>query len=117
MSNYLDMLHDCSELRKFITENPELPIVVLVGDETNTGDYQYVYCTQVKCTIGEVLDCELPIGDGKAFYDRDDFREELATSFVICLTRNLNMNWRSMSLTGKRLSWSGSIIERAVKNE
>ncbi len=59
MSNYLDMLHDCSELRKFITENPELPIVVLVGDETNTGDYQYVYCTQVKCTIGEVLDCEL----------------------------------------------------------
>lgn len=25
------------------------------------------------------------------------------------------MNWRSMSLTGKRLSWSGSIIERAVK--
>lgn len=75
MSNYLDMLHDCSELRKFITENPELPIVVLVGDETNTGDYQYV--SQVKCTIGEVLDCELPIGDGKAFYDRDDFREEL----------------------------------------
>ena len=36
-----------------------------------------MYCTQVKCTIGEVLDCELPIGDGKAFYDRDDFREEL----------------------------------------
>lgn len=77
MSNYLDILHDCSDLRKFITENPELPIVVLVGDETNTGDYQYVYCTRVKCTIGEVLDCELPIGDGKAFYDRDDFRDEL----------------------------------------
>ena len=77
MSNYLDILHDCSYLRKFITENPELPIVVLVGDETNTGDYQYVYCTRVKCTIGEVLDCELPIGDGKAFYDRDDFRDEL----------------------------------------
>lgn len=77
MRNNLDFLHDCSELRKFITENPKLPIVVLVGDETNTGDYQYVYCSQVKCAIGEVLDCELPFGEGRIFSDREDFREEL----------------------------------------
>lgn len=73
----LGILHDCSELRKLIAEKPELPIVVLAGDEANGGDYQYAYCSQVKCEIGEILDCELPFGDGRVFYDHDEFKEEL----------------------------------------
>lgn len=75
----LDIVHDCSELRKFITENPELPIVVLAGDEANSGDYQYAYCSHVECKIGEILDCELPFDDDRIliFCDRDDFRETL----------------------------------------
>lgn len=77
MRNNLDFLHDCSELRKLLTENPKLPVIVYAGDDANTGEYQYTCCSRVRCAVGEVLDCELPFGDGRIFSDREDFREEL----------------------------------------
>lgn len=35
MTDNLGLIHDASELRKLIAENPDLPIVVLAGDEAN----------------------------------------------------------------------------------
>lgn len=33
------IIHDSAELRQLIAENPKLPIVVLAGENANTGDY------------------------------------------------------------------------------
>ena len=38
MTNYLGLIHDATELRKLIAENPDLPIVVIAGEEANNGD-------------------------------------------------------------------------------
>lgn len=74
----LDYLHDCSNLRRLLAENPKLPVIVYAGENANTGDYQYLCCSRVECSVGEVLDCELPFGGKEVFYDRDYFRERLA---------------------------------------
>ena len=74
----LDYLHYCSNLRRLLTENPKLPVIVYAGENANTGDYQYLCCSRVECSVGEVLDCELPFGGKEVFYDRDYFRERLA---------------------------------------
>lgn len=40
----LDYLHDCSNLRRLLAENPKLPVIVYAGENANTGDYQYLCC-------------------------------------------------------------------------
>ena len=65
-----------NELRKLILENPELPILVFVGDEVNTGDYRYMSAADVTAVVGEVLDCEVPGWDG-VITDRDDLEEAI----------------------------------------
>ena len=39
MTNNIGLIHDASELRKLITENPDLSIVVLAGEDANNGDF------------------------------------------------------------------------------
>ncbi len=72
------MIKDSTELRKMIAENPELPIVVLVGSDAAWDDYAYTYCTCVSCFVGEILDCEPPFAnDGFVVNDKEDFRERM----------------------------------------
>lgn len=72
------MIKDSTELRKMIAENPELPIVVLVGSDTASDDYAYTYCTFVSCFVYEILDCEPPFdNDGFVVNDKEDFRERM----------------------------------------
>lgn len=73
----LGIVHDTTELRKLIAENPDLPIVVLAGEQAWIEDYSYTCCTEVSCKIGWVLDCEIPFGDGIVPTDEDDFKEQL----------------------------------------
>lgn len=74
----LGIVHDTEELRKLIAENPDLPIVVFVGQEAYSGEWGYEYCTNVRCDLGEVLDCEIPFGNGIVPTDKGDFEERLA---------------------------------------
>ena len=61
-------------LRELILENPELPILVFVGDEVNDGDDRYMSATNVTAEVGEVLDCEVPGWDA-VITGRDDLEE------------------------------------------
>lgn len=74
-----ELIHDASELRKLIVENPELPIVVLASEEANDGIWGWQYCNNVSCGIQEILDVKTPFDrdDGIIFHDRDDFEEAI----------------------------------------
>lgn len=73
----IGIVHDASDLRKLIAENPDLPIVVMVGDEAAVEGFSFTYCTSVRARIGEILDCETPFGEGHVYDDRIEFREDV----------------------------------------
>ncbi len=72
-----ELIHDSAELRKLIAENPNLPIVVLAGEEAASPEWCWTYCADIKCSIDEILDTKTPYDheDGTLFTDRDDFSE------------------------------------------
>ena len=74
------LIHDATALRKLITENPDLPIVVLAGEEVNHGEWGWEYCNGVDCYITEILDIKTPFDrdDGIVFDDKCDFEEAVA---------------------------------------
>ena len=76
-----NIVKDCTELRKLIIENPDLPIAFCVSEDA--GDYAetpYVYIDKehISFTIGELLDCEVSWNNYIMFNDRDDFYERLS---------------------------------------
>ena len=73
MRNY-DIVHDSTELRKLIADNPGLPIAILVGQEAASDEFAYTYCTDVRCYVGEILDIDLPDRD-TIITDRDDLKD------------------------------------------
>lgn len=66
------------ELKKLIAEHPDYPIVVLCNSDVvcDDGDAWW-YAPSLRFSIGEILDCEQDICDGKVFFDRDDFEEAI----------------------------------------
>ena len=74
----LDLTHNTDKLKSLIAKNPDLPIVVLVGDEANPGDYSAMFCEDVKFDIGEILDAEVPYRSDYVATDRVEFEECLA---------------------------------------
>lgn len=75
-----ELIHDATELRKLIAENPELPIVVLASEEANIGEWCWQYCNNVSCEVQEILDVKTPYDrdDGIIFHDKSDFEEAIA---------------------------------------
>lgn len=61
MNKPLNLSKSSDELKQLITENPDLPIVVLVGQYAVLDDYGYTYCSDIHFCIDEILDCELPL--------------------------------------------------------
>ena len=72
-----NIVKDSTELRKMIAENPNLPIVVMSSYEACTDEYYWTYCSDVRCEVGEVLDCECPWKEGRVYSDRIEFEEDL----------------------------------------
>lgn len=74
------LIHDAGKLRKLIAENPELPIVVLASEEANCGEWGWQYCSNIDCTIAQILDIKTSYDreDGVLFDDRIDFHEAIA---------------------------------------
>lgn len=71
------ILADTTELKKLIMEHPSYPIAVLCGENTNSGDYSWMYASDIQFKAGEILDCKQDVNDCIVFNDRDDFEEEL----------------------------------------
>ena len=75
MNKKYSLVKETDELRKLILENPDLPIVVLVGQDANCGDYWWTYCSEISFGIGEILDCDFYDYDDVVFTDRGRLEE------------------------------------------
>lgn len=72
------LIHDTTELRQLILENPDLPIVVLADGETSCADdSMWWYQSDVRCCKDIMLDYDLEWTD-RTYDDEDDFEEDLA---------------------------------------
>lgn len=65
------------ELKKLILENPDLPIVVLAGEEANVGDYYWMFCSSISFGIEEILDCDFYDYNDAVYCDRDKLEEDI----------------------------------------
>ena len=73
----LNLTKTTDELKKLIEEHPDYSIVVLTGENANSGDYVWMYCNSIYFGIEEILDCETPYESEIVCTDRDDFDERL----------------------------------------
>ena len=73
----LDLIYDASELRKLIIEKPDFPLVIFAGRNTYCEDYSWIACTDVRVSIGEVLDCEQSVKEDYIYCDRKEFEDDL----------------------------------------
>lgn len=72
------MTKSSDELKELIRDNPNLPIVVLAGDEANSGDYCWMFCSCISYGIEEILDCDYLDYNDCVFVDREHFAESVA---------------------------------------
>lgn len=78
MNRTYSLAKNSDELKKLIAENPDLPIVVLAGEEANDGYWGWTYCSSISFDINEILDCDFYDSDDSVFTDRDRFEEVIA---------------------------------------
>lgn len=78
MNRTYSLTKSSDELKKLIAENPDLPIVVLAGEEANDGYWGWMYCSSISFGISEILDCDFYDSDDSVFTDRDRFEEKIA---------------------------------------
>ena len=70
------------ELKKLIFDNPDLPIVVLVGEEVNTEGGNYMFASKISCSVEEILDCDdITDYNDEVIMDRDRLEEILEDRF------------------------------------
>lgn len=84
MLHTLNLTKSSDELKQLIAENPNLPIVVLVGGEAASDDWGYTYCADVHFSVEEILDCTLPFGNNYVYNDRDDLEDALSNYLADC---------------------------------
>lgn len=65
------------ELKKLITEHPDYEICVLAGEEANSGDYSWMFCTDISFDIGEILDYDYYDYNDVVFTDRERLEEKI----------------------------------------
>lgn len=74
-----NLVHDAAELRKLISENPDLPIVVIAGEEANNGDYCWMYCSDVSFSVAYILDVKTPYDrEESVFTDKTEFEDAVS---------------------------------------
>lgn len=74
----IELTKNTDELKRLISEHPDYPIVVLAGEEANSGDYCWMYCSDIRFSLGEILTVEAPYNDEIVCCDRDSFEEEMS---------------------------------------
>lgn len=76
LDNY-SLTQKSDELKRLILENPDLPIVVLAGEEANNGWFYWMYCSNISFRIEEMLDCDYYDYDDAVITDRDRLKEKI----------------------------------------
>lgn len=75
-----NLAKNTDELKKLIAEHPDYPIVVLAGEEANTGDYSYMYCSHIRFAVEEILDADY-YNEEMIFTDRLSFEDRVERDF------------------------------------
>ncbi len=101
MASKTGIIHETGELRKLIAENPDLPIVVLAGDDASCDCWAWTFCASVSCSVDEILDIRTPYDQGgeKVFTDRDDFLEDIEE---VIFDENPDMSPEEIEAAAKR---------------
>lgn len=101
----LDLVANTNEFKKIINENPDLPIVVLVENQSvdEESEGQLTYCSDISFCIEEILDCEVPYMK-EVETDRDHFDEEIEEWL-----------WEDMTDCDKNVHLSETVFEDALK--
>lgn len=77
MERTYSLVRNSDELKKLILENPDLPIVVLAGDDASSGYWGWTYCSSISFDICEILDCDYYDYDDVIFTDKDRLEEKI----------------------------------------
>lgn len=83
------IIKDAAELRRMIAAYPDLPIAVLAGEDSNSGDYSWMYCSSVSCAIGKILDVHTPYDRETVFTDEEEFEDEVSDGLYNETTKNM----------------------------
>lgn len=73
----LNLTKSTKELQQLIAEHPDYPIVVLAGEDGNCGDYNWMYCSDIRFGIEDLRTVETPYNDEIVCADRDEFEENM----------------------------------------
>ncbi len=63
------------KLKELIAKYPDYPIAVLAGEEANGGDYSWMFCTDIRFEVGEMLDTDYYDYNDEIITDRDRLEE------------------------------------------
>ena len=73
-----DITINSNQLRKLIVSNPDLPIIILAGENANLDDTAWTCCYDMSAEIAEILDTDdVPLYCDGVFTDRNDFYDVL----------------------------------------
>lgn len=75
MSLTYSLTKSTEELKKLIAEHPDYPICVLAGEEASGSDYSWMYCSDIRFEVGEILDTDYYDYDDAIIVDRDRLEE------------------------------------------
>lgn len=74
---HLEYGFNARELARLISENPNMPVVVMVDSELSNPDYAWTCATSVSYGIEEILDCECDISELKLYSGRDELKNDI----------------------------------------
>ena len=77
MDRTYSLTQKTDELKKLMAENPDLPIVVLAGQEASGDYWGWTYCSSISFGIDEILDCDYYDYNDTVFTDRDRLEEKI----------------------------------------
>lgn len=81
MIRTISLVRQTDELKKLIAEHPDYPICVLAGEEANGGDYTWMYCSDIRFSVGEILDADYYGYNDEIITDRDELEEIIEERF------------------------------------
>lgn len=75
MGRTYELAHTTDKLKRLIAEHPDYQICVLAGEEANGGDYNWMFCADVRIDVGKILDTDFYGYNDEIFTNRDELEE------------------------------------------
>ena len=76
-NDLITIVHSTDDLRNLIMQHPDMPLLIMAGENSNTGDYPYMVCTAVTAEAGEYLSCWQEFDEESIYTNREEFERVL----------------------------------------